>query len=116
MEPYGARCQEARASSPSQIASGSPVQLDRVIDQRTERLPDAAELLEEAGPDITAFSSLPLDHWPSLVEQRAGAAAPRDPPADRRGRHLPQPRRDHPPWWVPSSPSNLTSVRWPVGT
>jgi putative transposase len=38
-------------------------QLGRVIEQLSERFPDAAELLEEAGPDITAFASLPTEHW-----------------------------------------------------
>ena len=34
-------------------------QLGRVIDQLENRFPDAAELLEEAGPDITAFAAFP---------------------------------------------------------
>jgi len=38
-------------------------QLGRVIEQLSERFPDAEELLEEAGPDITAFASLPTEHW-----------------------------------------------------
>ncbi len=38
-------------------------QLERVIGQLLERFPGAAELLEEAGPDITAFASLPVEHW-----------------------------------------------------
>ncbi|MBA3728511.1 MAG: transposase [Actinobacteria bacterium] len=41
-------------------------QMLRVIEQleRLERLfPAAAELLAEAGPDITAFASLPVEHW-----------------------------------------------------
>jgi hypothetical protein len=33
---------------------------------------------------------------PDLVEQPARAAQPGDPPAHRRGRHLPRPRRPHP--------------------
>ena len=39
------------------------LQLVRVIDQLAERFGEAAELLEQAGPDITAFSSLPTEHW-----------------------------------------------------
>jgi len=39
------------------------LQLERVIDQLAERFGEAGELLEEAGPDITAFSSLPSEHW-----------------------------------------------------
>ncbi len=39
------------------------LQLERVIEQLHERFPEAAELLEQAGPDITAFASLPTEHW-----------------------------------------------------
>jgi transposase-like protein len=38
-------------------------QLARVITQLEARFPDVARLLEEAGPDITAFSSFPIEHW-----------------------------------------------------
>jgi len=38
-------------------------QLHRVIEQLEGRFPKAAEMLEAAGPDITAFSSLPVEHW-----------------------------------------------------
>ncbi len=38
-------------------------QLARVIDQLESRFPDVARMLEEAGPDITAFSTLPTEHW-----------------------------------------------------
>ncbi|MGH2728289.1 MAG: IS256 family transposase, partial [Actinomycetota bacterium] len=39
------------------------LQLERVIGQLADRFADAAELLEEAGPDITAFASFPTEHW-----------------------------------------------------
>jgi putative transposase len=39
------------------------LQLQRVIDQLAERFAEAAELLEQAGPDITAFASFPTEHW-----------------------------------------------------
>jgi transposase-like protein len=39
------------------------LQLDRVTQQLAERFGDAARLLEEAGPDITAFASFPVEHW-----------------------------------------------------
>lgn len=39
------------------------LQLRRVIEQLAERFPAAAELLEQAGADITAFASLPTEHW-----------------------------------------------------
>lgn len=35
----------------------------RVIEQLQERFPAAAEMLEEAGPDILAFTSFPQPHW-----------------------------------------------------
>jgi len=35
----------------------------RVLDQLAERFGDAAELLEQAGPDILAFTSFPEAHW-----------------------------------------------------
>ena len=38
-------------------------QLDRVIDQLGDRFPQVASLLDEAGPDILAFSSFPAPHW-----------------------------------------------------
>jgi putative transposase len=39
------------------------LQLQRVTEQLAERFPEAAELLEQAGPDITAFASFPVEHW-----------------------------------------------------
>lgn len=38
-------------------------QLARVIAQLEARFPEVARMLEEAGPDITAFSSFPIEHW-----------------------------------------------------
>jgi putative transposase len=38
-------------------------QLGRVTDELAGRFPEAAELLEQAGPDITAFASFPVEHW-----------------------------------------------------
>ena len=38
-------------------------QLGRVIMQLEDRFPEVARMLEEAGPDITAFSSFPVEHW-----------------------------------------------------
>jgi len=35
----------------------------RIVDQLQARFPDAAALLEEAGPDILAFASFPKEHW-----------------------------------------------------
>jgi putative transposase len=44
-------------------ASEVAAQLGRVSEQLRETFPAAAELLESAGPDITAFASLPTEHW-----------------------------------------------------
>jgi putative transposase len=38
-------------------------QLKRVTLQLEDRFPDVARMLEEAAPDITAFSSFPVEHW-----------------------------------------------------
>ena len=38
-------------------------QLARVVEQLEEKFTDAAGMLEEAGPDITAFASFPAAHW-----------------------------------------------------
>ena len=41
-------------------------QLDRVTDQLGDRFPQVASLLDEAGPDILAFSSFPVPHWKKI--------------------------------------------------
>ena len=41
-------------------------QLDRVTDQLRNRFPQVASLLDEAGPDVLAFSSFPLAHWKKI--------------------------------------------------
>jgi putative transposase len=38
-------------------------QFHRVVDQLQERFPDAAAMLEAAGPDILAFTAFPQAHW-----------------------------------------------------
>ena len=38
----------------------------RVVSQLEERFPEAAALLEEAGPDILAFTHFPKEHWRQL--------------------------------------------------
>ena len=38
-------------------------QLERVFEQLARRFPAAAELLEAAAPEITAFAAFPLAHW-----------------------------------------------------
>ena len=41
-------------------------QLERVITQLQEPFPQAASLLDEAGPDILAFASFPVAHWKKI--------------------------------------------------
>src|SRR5206468_12262438 len=36
------------------------------VDQLTARFPDAAALLDEAGPDLLAFTAFPKEHWRQL--------------------------------------------------
>ena len=38
----------------------------RVVAQLEDRFPEAAALLEEAGPEILAFTSFPKEHWRQL--------------------------------------------------
>jgi transposase-like protein len=38
-------------------------QFHRVLDQLEERFPEAAVMLEAAGPDILAFTAFPFAHW-----------------------------------------------------
>ena len=38
----------------------------RIVDQLEQRFPEAAALLEEAGPDLLAFASFPKEHWRQL--------------------------------------------------
>ena len=35
----------------------------RIVDQLEQRFPDAAALLDEAGPELLAFTSFPKEHW-----------------------------------------------------
>jgi putative transposase len=35
----------------------------RIVDQLEERFPEAAALLDEAGPDLLAFTGFPKEHW-----------------------------------------------------
>ena len=38
-------------------------QLNSVIDQLEDPLPQAASMLSEAGPDVLAFTAFPVAHW-----------------------------------------------------
>ena len=66
-------------------------QHQRVVAQLEERFPEAAGRLEEAGPDILAFTAFPVAHWKQVVvEQPAGAAEQGDQAPHGRGGHLPE--------------------------
>jgi putative transposase len=41
-------------------------QHQRVVVQLEDRFPDAAALLDEAGPELLAFTSFPKEHWRQL--------------------------------------------------
>jgi hypothetical protein len=38
----------------------------RIVDQLATRFPEAAALLEEAAPDLLAFTAFPKEHWRQL--------------------------------------------------
>lgn len=38
----------------------------RVVEQLSEKFPDAANLLAEAGPDVLAFTGFPKEHWKQI--------------------------------------------------
>ena len=71
-------------------------QLDRVTDQLQNRFPQVASLLDEAGPDVLAFSSFPLAHWNWTRPERPGSG-----PTTHRSVST---RRsgDAPMWWASS--------------
>ena len=39
------------------------MQLERVVEQLSDRFPDASSMLAEAGPDVLAFTGFPGTHW-----------------------------------------------------
>lgn len=41
-------------------------QFHRVIEQLSERFPDSAQMLEEAGPEILAFTAFPFANWKQI--------------------------------------------------
>jgi hypothetical protein len=73
-------------------------QYARVVEAVAARFPDAATHLDDARDDLLAFASFPArDLAADLVQPPARTAHQGDPPPHRRGRHLPQPGRHHPP-------------------
>ena len=67
-------------------------QLRRVVDQlRAITFAGAADLLDEAAADVLAYTAFPSEVWKKIWSkgpQERGEQ--RDPPPQRRGRHLPQ--------------------------
>jgi len=74
-------------------------QYDRIIDALTDKLPEGADHLQAARPDLLAFTAFPKQMWRQidLVQQPPGTAPQGDPPPHRRRRHLPRPQRSGPP-------------------
>ena len=65
-------------------------QYDRMIHALADKLPKAAQHLEEARPDLLAFTAFPKQIWRQhWVEQPPGTAQQGNPPTHRRRRHLP---------------------------
>ena len=66
--------------------------LNRVVDQLSDRFPEASSMLAEGGADALEFTSFPrIPMEAGVVEQPPGATEQRDPAQDRRGGHLPEP-------------------------
>ena len=75
-------------------AESVAAQYDRIVEALSDKLPKVADHLENARPDLLAFTAFPKrDLAPDLVEQSPGAAQQGDPPPHRRRRNLPQPGR-----------------------
>ena len=70
----------------------------QVVAALEAKLPQAAAHLDEARDDILAFTAFPREVWRQIWSNNpAGAAEQGGPQPHRRGRHLPRPRRHHPP-------------------
>ena len=63
-QPMGSR--HGAHHLPATLPDEVHAQLDRVTDQLQNRFPQVASLLDEAGPDVLAFSSFPLAHWKKI--------------------------------------------------
>ena len=91
-------------------------QLRRVVEQLEGRFPDVARMLEEAAPDITAFSSFPVEHWRQIWSNNPQERLNRE--IRRRSDVWASSRIALPSsaWSAPSWPNSTTSGRWPAAT
>jgi len=62
-------------------ATSVHAQFDRVVEALTEKLPAVAEHLDQARPDILAFTAFPKEIWRHLVQQPPRTTEQGDPPA-----------------------------------
>jgi hypothetical protein len=67
-------------------------QFDRVIDTLAEKLPAVAEHLENARPDILAFTGFSKEIWRQIWSNNPNERLNRDPPTHRCRRDLPRPQ------------------------
>src|SRR6059058_3502598 len=89
----------------------------RIVGQLEDRFPDAAALLDEAGPELLAFTGFPKEHWRQLWSNNSLERAQQgDPSPHRRRRHLPPPAPRSSDWSAPCSPSRTTSGPSPAAT
>jgi transposase-like protein len=89
----------------------------RIVAQLEGRFPEAAALLDGAGPEMFAFTSFPKEHWRQLWSNNSLERLNKgDPPAHRRRRHRPRAGRDRPPGRRPVRPSNTTNGLSPAAT
>jgi hypothetical protein len=72
-------------------------QHSRIVAQLEERFPEAATLLEEAGPEILAFTGIPKEHWRQLWSNNSLERLNKE--IRRRTDVVPRSARDRPPGW-----------------
>ena len=73
--------------SPQEVHS----QLEKVVEQLSERFPQASSMLAEDGADVLAFTGFPGAHWSRCGPIISGASEQGDQAQDRCGGHLPEP-------------------------